>query len=117
MGVFVYDKVEGKPRAMLHLWTNGAKPQFPVVNGTISQQEALTDSMRAWLALCWVASTGEREKRSDPDKTGKRRRDQTQTDYMESKTLVAAMLHSECDYLPSYFSFMLQGDERKQYLA
>jgi hypothetical protein len=58
LGVFVYDKVEGKLRAMLHLWANGAKQQFPVVEGTISQQEVLTDTMRAWLALCWTAATG-----------------------------------------------------------
>jgi hypothetical protein len=59
LGVFVYDKIESKPQAMLHLWANGAKQQFPVVNGIISQQEALTETMRAWLALCWVAATGE----------------------------------------------------------
>lgn len=57
LGVFVYDKVEGKPRAMLHLWANGARQEFPVEGGAISQQEAITDPMRTWLALCWAAAT------------------------------------------------------------
>ena len=77
LGVFVYDEVESKPRAMLHLWANGAKQQFPVVNGTISQQEALTDTMRAWLAMCWVAATGEAGENKRSNTTRKRRRDQT----------------------------------------
>jgi hypothetical protein len=66
LAVFVYDKVGDKPRDMLHLWTHGAKQQFPVVDGAISQQEALTDAMRAWLAMCWVAATGEAEEKNDP---------------------------------------------------
>lgn len=60
LGVFVYERVKGKPRGMLHLWANGAKQEFPVVEGAISQQQALTDSMRAWLAQCWAAATGGR---------------------------------------------------------
>ena len=59
LGVFVYDEIEGKPHATLYLWTNGAKQQFPVVKGAVDQQEALSDSIRAWLAMCWVAATGE----------------------------------------------------------
>lgn len=53
----VYDMVEDKPQAMLHLWANGAKQQYPVVDGIISQQEVLTDTMRAWLAIGWTFVT------------------------------------------------------------
>ena len=77
LGVFVYDEVESKPQAILHLRANGAKQQFPVVNGTISQQEALTDTMCAWLAMCWVAATGKAGEDKRSNTTRKRRRDQT----------------------------------------
>jgi hypothetical protein len=77
VGVFVYDKVEGEPRAMLHLWAHSAKQQFPVVDGAISQQEAVTDTMRAWLTLCWMAAAGEAGKDAQSNTTRNSQRDQT----------------------------------------
>jgi hypothetical protein len=58
LGVFVYDQGKGRSQATLHLWANGTKQQFPVLEGTIKQQEMLTDSMRSWLTLAWEAATG-----------------------------------------------------------
>jgi len=58
MRVFVYNKVKNTAQATLHLWANGTKQQFPVLEGTINQQEMLTDTMRSWLALSWEAATG-----------------------------------------------------------
>jgi hypothetical protein len=65
LGVFVYEKGKDEARATLHLWANGAKQQFPVVEGTISQPEMLTDTMRSWLALSWEAATGRAGRRND----------------------------------------------------
>jgi hypothetical protein len=68
LGVFVYDQGKGRSQATLHLWANGTKQQFLVLEGTIKQQEMLTDSMRSWLALAWEAATGRvgiREGRKD----------------------------------------------------
>jgi hypothetical protein len=58
VGVFVYDKGKNPSQATLHLWANGTKQQFPVLEGTISQHEMLTGTMRSWLALAWEAATG-----------------------------------------------------------
>ncbi len=76
LGVFVYDVVENRPQAILHLWAQGAKQQLPVMDGVTSQQEALSDSMRAWLALCWVTATGQAEENKQTRPSRKRRRDQ-----------------------------------------
>jgi hypothetical protein len=66
LGVFVYDNGKGTPQATLHLWANGAKQQFPVLEGAISQQEMLTDMMRTWLALAWEGATGKTGRREGP---------------------------------------------------
>jgi hypothetical protein len=49
LGVFVYDQDKDTPQATLHLWANGTKQQFPVLQGAINQQEMLTGIMRSWL--------------------------------------------------------------------
>jgi TolA-binding protein len=66
LGGFVYDKDKDKSQATLHLWANGTKQQFPVLEGAISQQEMLTDTMRSWLALSWEAATGRAGRREGP---------------------------------------------------
>ena len=58
VGVFVYDLGQDMSQATLHLWANGTKLQFPVLEGAITQQELLTNAMRSWLALSWKAATG-----------------------------------------------------------
>jgi hypothetical protein len=58
LGVFVYDQDKNNSQATLHLWANGTKQQFPVLEGAINQQEMLSDTMRSWLALAWEAATG-----------------------------------------------------------
>ena len=77
LGVFVYDEIESKPQAMLHLWANGAKQQLPVVDGVINQPEALTDTMRAWLALCWEATAGGAGEDTQSNTARKSQRDHT----------------------------------------
>jgi hypothetical protein len=74
LGVFVYDKNNGPLQATLHIWANGTKQQFPVIEGSISQPELLTDTMRSWLALSWEAATGRTGRREGtkddaPEKT------------------------------------------------
>ena len=65
VGVFVYDPGQDQSQATLHLWANGTKQQFPVLDGAITQQELLTDPMRSWLALSWEAATGRATARRD----------------------------------------------------
>jgi hypothetical protein len=62
---------------MLHLWANGAKQQLPVVDGAINQPEALTDTLRAWLALCWEAAAGGAGEDTQSNTTRKSQRDHT----------------------------------------
>jgi hypothetical protein len=47
MGVFVYDKNKGTSQATLHLWANGTRQQFSVLEGRINQQEMLTGTMHS----------------------------------------------------------------------
>jgi len=66
LGVFAYDEEKDKSQATLHLWANGTKQQFPVLDGAIGQQEMLTHTMRSWLALSWEAATGRAGRREGP---------------------------------------------------
>jgi hypothetical protein len=79
LGVFVYGQDKGTQQAKLHLWANGTKLRFPVLEGAIKQLEMLTVSMGSWLTLAWETATG-RVGRRDGRKDDARQRTKSDAD-------------------------------------